>query len=155
MLSWYNHLPILLPGNSGRWSLSLYMEKNSIKKINISSSFFDHFQFIYLQWNCLCFKCSHFCHFYFEIFIFEKLVNFFSGIFLSAGIVTSDKVHVCYLKFSIIMSGWFTFLFLSVWTNKTGSGVCLYHFFECGNTCISVQCMYLLLELFGIKVIFI
>ena len=108
MLSWYNHLPILLPGNSGRWSLPLYMEKNLIKKINISSFFFDHFQFIYLQWNCLYFKCSHFCHFYFEIFIFGKFVNFFSEIFLSAGIVTSDKVHVCYLKFLIIMSGWFT-----------------------------------------------
>lgn len=128
MLSWYNHLPILLPGNSGRWRLPLYMEKNLIKKINISSFFFDHFQFIYLQWNCLCFKCSHFCHFYFEIFIFGKPVNFFSEIFLSAGIVTSDKVHVCYLKFLIIMSGWFTLVFLSVWINKTGSGVCLYHF---------------------------
>ena len=62
-------------------------------------SFFNHSQCTYYQWNCLCFKFPHFCHFPVEVFIFGKLAKFLQwNIFISR---YSDIHYGPYLFFKI------------------------------------------------------
>lgn len=113
------------------------------------------------HWNCLCLKFPHFFTSISWSFYLEILSNPFSEIFLPAGTLTSNMVHVCSLR-CLIMPGRFASIFLSVWTAKphstiilfpsiTGSGACWYHFLSVvsHNACIvSSVCTWLFTHVF-------